>query len=269
MRRVFSPKRGIVTVTFLCILTVVGCSASQPPAAERQPITTQLTQSPESPVQVAEPIKSASPQRQVSQQEKVPDRRMLDVPLIKQNPELKYGCEITSLTMLLRYAGYDVDKMTLASQVSKDEEPLVQQKGDIRQWGDPNQGFVGDMTGKRKGFAVYHKPLEKLLRHYMGERTVNLTGQSFDRVLQSVRKGRPVVVWTTGDFRLPTEWESWYKDGKKIVAPFDEHAVLIVGYDPTYVYVNDPLRGGKNQPVERGAMIKSWEALGKQALTYR
>ncbi|MBO8162348.1 MAG: C39 family peptidase [Brevibacillus sp.] len=206
---------------------------------------------------------------QAEQPESLPSKRMLDVPLIRQNPELKYGCEVTSLAMLLQYAGYDVDKLTLARQVPKDTEPLVQRKGDIRQWGDPNVGFVGDITGKRKGFAVYNKPLEKLLRRYMGERTLNLTGQPFERILQSVGQGRPVVVWTTGDFAPPTEWKSWQKDGKKVVAPFDEHAVLLVGYDQTHVYVNDPLSGVKQQRVSREAMKKSWEALGKQALTFK
>jgi len=244
------------------LLWTAGCSSSPPSAAGPEPLVTQDAKTqqrqPEPPRPAAEPEKK-----------RIPRSRMLDVPLIRQNPELKYGCEITSLTMLLNYAGYKVDKLTLARQVAKDGEPLVERSGDIRQWGDPNQGFVGDMTGKRKGFAVYHKPLERLLRRYLGERTVNLTGQSFERVLQSVGEGKPVVVWTTGDFALPTEWESWYKDGKKIVAPFDEHAVVLVGYDQTHVYVNDPLSGRKNLRVARSALQKSWEALGKQALTYR
>jgi uncharacterized protein YvpB len=198
-----------------------------------------------------------------------PSKTILDVPIISQKPELQFGCEVTSLSMLLRYAGRDVDKMTLARQVKKDPEPLVQKNGDIKEWGDPNKGFVGDMTGKRKGFAVYNKPLEELLRRYMGERTVNLTGQTYRALLDSVAAGRPVVIWATGDFTLPTEWESWRKDGKPITAPFDEHVVLLVGYDQRYAYVNDPLSGNKQQRVSHQALKRSWEALGRQAITYR
>ncbi|MFS0552917.1 hypothetical protein [Brevibacillus sp. 179-C9.3 HS] len=58
--------------------------------------------------------------------------------------------------------------------------------------------------------------------------------------------GNPFAVY---NMPFPTEWESWYKDGKKVVAPFDEHAVLLVGYDETYAYVNDPLTGIKQRRV--------------------
>jgi uncharacterized protein YvpB len=252
------------------LLWTTGCSVNPPSAAKRPSAPLEIRQDPpamEQAVQEQQPIRSMSA-KQVKQAAR-PARRMLDVPLIKQNPELKYGCEVTSLAMLLRYAGHDVDKLTLARQVRKDKEPLVQHNGNIKQWGDPNKGFVGDMTGKRKGFAVYNKPLEELMRRYMGERTRNLTGKPFDALLDSVAAGKPVVIWATGDFTLPTEWESWHKDGKKIVAPFDEHVVLLVGYDSSYVYVNDPLSGVKQQRVSRQAMKKSWEALGKQALSYR
>ncbi|ASJ54541.1 peptidase C39 [Brevibacillus formosus] len=203
-----------------------------------------------------------------TEQKARPAKMILDVPIISQKPELKYGCEVTSLAMLLQYAGQNVDKQLLAEQVKKDPEPLVQTNGDIKEWGDPNKGFVGDITGARKGFAVYNKPLEELLRRYMGERTVNLTGGSYQALFDSVAAGHPVVIWTTGDFRLPTEWESWYKDGKKVVAPFDEHAVLLVGYDEKYAYVNDPLTGVKQRRVPHTSMKTSWEALGKQALSY-
>nr|WP_231504265.1 C39 family peptidase [Brevibacillus borstelensis] len=159
--------------------------------------------------------------------------------------------------------------MTLARQVKKDPEPIVQQNGDIKKWGDPAEGFVGDMTGKKKGFAVYNKPLEELLRHYMGERTVNLTGESYETLLDSVAAGYPVVIWATGDFTPPTEWEYWDSDGKQIVVPFYEHAVLLVGYDETYAYVNDPLTVKKQRRVAHQALKNSWEALGKQAVTYR
>lgn len=44
----------------------------------------------------------------------VPAEHVLDVDVIYQRPELPTGCEVTSLTALLQYLGFDVDKTTMA-----------------------------------------------------------------------------------------------------------------------------------------------------------
>jgi len=249
--------RSIAITTAVALLA--GCTAPRAQESHRQPNNMMTSES-------AEPAeRPATPHdRQPSSR---PATVLLNVPLIRQKPELQYGCEVTSLAMLLQYMGHEVDKMTLARQVRKDAEPLVQKHGDIKQWGDPNEGFVGDMTGKRKGFAVYNKPLENLLRQYVGEKALNLTGQSYEVLLDSVAAKRPVVIWATGDFATPTEWERWQKDGREIVAPFDEHVVLLVGYNPDYAFVNDPLTGIKQRRVPHAALRASWESLGRQAIS--
>jgi uncharacterized protein YvpB len=138
------------------------------------------------------------------------EKTMLNVVLIKQNPELKYGCEVTSLAMVLNYAGVKASKMDLYRSIKKDPDPLLRsRRGDILRWGNPNHGFVGDMTGNRPGYAVFVQPLIHLINKYLPNRAVNMTNQPFDKVLKHVSDGYPVVVWTTGDFRLPDRWESW------------------------------------------------------------
>jgi uncharacterized protein YvpB len=203
------------------------------------------------------------------QEQKQQEKILLDVPLIQQNPELKYGCEVTSLTMLLNYAGVNVNKMQLADELAKDKDQIKKtNQGDITNWGDPNDGFVGDITGKNDGYAVFDKPLEKLMNKYMNKRTLNLTGESFDTILKQVEKGKPVVVWTTGDYRKPDRWESWKHGEETIETPLDLHAVVLVGYEPNYIYINDPLSGVKNQKVGKEKFIESWVALKMRALTY-
>ncbi|GAB7386798.1 hypothetical protein BSNK01_06340 [Bacillaceae bacterium] len=179
---------------------------------------------------------------------------LLDVPLIAQKPELKFGCEVTSLAMVLQYAGVRVGKMELAENLPKDGDPVAKtHTGDITHWGNPAHGFVGDVKGQNMGYAVYDRPLQKLMEHYLPGRSLNLTGQPFDQLLQQVREGKPVVVWTTGDFQLP----------------LDLHAVVLVGFDENFVYVNDPLAGQKARKVAKRPFISSWKAMGKQALSYR
>lgn len=200
------------------------------------------------------------------------EKKILDVPLIKQNPELKYGCEVTSLAMLLQYAGFEIDKLELAYQVPKDNSKLIQSESEnIIRWGDPNKGFVGDMTGKQKGYAVYDKPLEELMRKFLGYKTLNLTGKSFNSLLKQIDNDKPVIVWTTGDYQLPDRWESWkYGNSEEIIkTPLDLHVVVLVGYDGRNVYLNDPLSGVKAQKVRKQTFINSWKALEKRALSYQ
>lgn len=194
---------------------------------------------------------------------------LLDVPLIKQNPELKYGCEVTSLAMMLQFAGVKTNKIELFSRIAKDPDPIQRTRtGDIISWGNPEHGFVGDMTGKTAGYAVFDQPMEDLVNHFLHGRAVNLTNQTFDEVLKHVAKGYPVVVWTTGDYRLPDRPESWLHGNQTIHTPLDLHAVVIVGFDEKFVYINDPLSGKKQHPVDKQQFLGSWLALKSRAISY-
>lgn len=198
------------------------------------------------------------------------DSMILDVALIKQNPELRYGCEVTSLAMVLNFAGVKTDKMDLYRSIQKDPDPIKRSSsGDILNWGNPADGFVGDMTGKQAGYAVFDKPMEALVNQKLPGRAVNLTNQPFERVLEHVSAGYPVVVWTTGDYRLPDRWESWYHGQQVIKTPLDLHAVVLVGYDANYVYLNDPLSGRKQVRVGKENFIASWKALQSRAVSYK
>lgn len=198
------------------------------------------------------------------------DSTMLDVVLIRQNPELRYGCEVTSLAMVLNYAGANTNKMELYQLIKKDQDPIRRAaNGDIVSWGNPADGFVGDMTGKNAGYAVFDGPMIELINQKLPGRAVNLTNQPFDRVLEHVSAGFPVVVWTTGDYRLPDRWESWNHGQQVIKTPLDLHAVVLVGYDANFVYLNDPLSGRKQVKVEKERFIASWKALQSRAVSYK
>lgn len=192
----------------------------------------------------------------------------LDVPVIRQLPELYNGCEVTSLAMLLRASGSSVDKLQLAEQIKKDPTPF---KGSsltqISQWGNPNEGFVGDITGKRKGYGVYNGPVYQLLKEYAHDKAVNLTGSEFSTLEWIVDQGHPIVIWGTASFQPTNQWVSWKKEDQTIKATFQEHVVLLVGYDDQFVYINDPLTGEKARKVNKQNFIKSWEQLGRQAVS--
>ncbi|MFY0544958.1 C39 family peptidase [Brevibacillus sp. H7] len=192
-----------------------------------------------------------------------------NVPHIKQYPELINGCEVTSVAMLLRFLGNPVSKLELAKRVKKDTTPLkVDATGRILSWGNPEKGFVGDITGKHLGYAVYHQPIVHLINEVYPKRAKNVTGLDFSTILQEVQNNRPVIVWTTSDFQPTKQWLEWKTaDNRTIRVTFKQHAVLLVGFDVDSVYINDPMGKEGYKKVAKEPFIKSWEQLGKQAVT--
>jgi uncharacterized protein YvpB len=193
---------------------------------------------------------------------------MLDAPVVRQLPELPSGCEITSLTMLLQYFGIQKDKMELVPEMKRDRTPIQRGKdGSIAYWGNPNTGFVGDIMGANKGFGIYHAALYELEQAYI-PKAVDLTNQPFTKLEQQLREGIPSVVWTTINFQVPDKWTAWDTPIGPIQTTFMEHAVLLVGFDQQFVYVNDPLSGQANVKIDKTQFMQTWEAMGRQALSY-
>ena len=108
---------------------------------------------------------------------------LLNVPVILQGSELPNGCEVTSLAMIMKYAGLDVDKMTLASEIKKESSTYKLENGRIK-YGNPYNGYVGDIFGT--GYGVYHGPIAELARQYLGDRVIDLTGLSFEEAASLV-----------------------------------------------------------------------------------
>ncbi len=199
----------------------------------------------------------------------IPDSYRMKIPVIRQMPELPRGCEVTSLAMVLHSKGIRVDKMDLARKVKKNPE-IYQVKGGKVYFGDPNEGFVGDMyTYKNPGLGVYHKPIHELATSYVGDLAVDLTGQPFKEVLREVAKGNPVWVIQNSRFNTlpPQQWVTWHTSNGAIRVTYQEHSVVITGYDSKYIYVNDPLTGEQNRRLLRSSFIKGWKQMGSQAIT--
>lgn len=199
----------------------------------------------------------------------LPKSILIDAPLISQLPELKNGCEVTSLAMMLNYAGIEVDKMTLAKKVEKDTTPPTYDKnGNIIEWGDPDEGFVGDITGNNPGYSVDPEPLLGLINQYLPNKALDLTEVSYDEIEKTLSKSIPIVVWVTCDFKDPSKNTQWDSDDKTVNATFSQHAVLLTGYDEENIYYNDPHSNTKNKKVSKSSFIRIWQTMGKKALSY-
>lgn len=188
----------------------------------------------------------------------------LDVPLILQKPELMRGCEVTSLAMLLHYHGIPVDKMELANNIQY--EPF--KENGI--FGNMHEGFVGDMrTFDNLGLGVFVEPIIELVKMYIPEnRVINLSGKEPADLYEVIDKGLPVWVLTNALFKeLPDDqFPTWNTDVGDMNVTYQQHSVVITGYDNLYVYINDPLKTYKNRAIERNDFEKAWMQMGREAM---
>jgi len=201
--------------------------------------------------------------------EQISNKIISDVGHIKQMPELKRGCEVTSLAMLLNYKGFDIDKMTLAEAIQKDTTPYNEVDGKVY-FGNPNNGFVGDIYDySKKGLGVYHKPIHALLASYVGNDAIDLTGCEFENLYYFINKNSPVwVIINTKYDELPqSDFQVWNTPDGEVKITYLEHSVLIVGYDDNYVYINDPLSSTGYTKKDKSRFINGWKQMGRQAVT--
>ncbi|RYM06501.1 hypothetical protein EWH99_02575 [Sporolactobacillus sp. THM7-7] len=194
-----------------------------------------------------------------------PSKIVLDAPVVRQFPELQKGCEVTALAMLLQFAGKKTDKMKLAEQIDK----VPYRSGVFR--GNPHEGFVGNMyTFSEPGFGVFHEPVFRLAKKYLGESAVDLSGRLWPAVEEQIQKKRPVWAIVTSNYGYvpKSQWMTWETKEGTMQITFREHAVLITGFDKQHVYVNDPLDGGKNKKLNKKNFISGWKQFGNQAISY-
>jgi uncharacterized protein YvpB len=190
---------------------------------------------------------------------------LLSVPAIMQFPELPRGCEVTSLAMLLNFAGVPVDKLTLANEITK--VPYLSEG----YYGNPHQGFVGNMfTYNEPGLAVYHEVIEELANQYLPNQIVNISGDNFSSVQKKLNEGKPVwvIIGSTYAFLPEEHWETWNTKEGEIKITRKVHSVLVTGYDETTVYFNDPFFPDQNRSADFKDFLTSWTQFGSQAISY-
>lgn len=132
--------------------------------------------------------------------EALPESFRIEVEPILQKPELPTGAEITSLTMLLNYLDFNVDKETLArgylTCADRGEATFT-------------QAFIGspfETDGLGCLSPVIVDTAQRYLRSQNSSRNVkSLNADSFDDVLLRVASGYPVLVWVNQDLELRQE----------------------------------------------------------------
>lgn len=166
-----------------------------------------------------------------------PDCFDLELELIYQNPELPAGCESVSLTMILNYLGYDIDKTHIV------DEHLVHSGNFVMGYcGDP-YSYVGGGCYAPGMTLTANSFLEANGNKHTAE---NITGTNFDVLLEYVAQGHPILIWTTINMADCSKSHYNYdEEGNAYAWDYNEHCVVLTGYDlkAGTVTVYDPIAG--------------------------
>ena len=174
----------------------------------------------------------------------------IDMENILQLPELPTGCEITALTILLRYCGFDAEKTDLARNYLP------------QSWGNPRYEdgktykdsffdyFIGDPFST--GYGCFSYAIEKAANAYISDHgggfTVkNISGSHPDVLYDYLAAGTPVLCWATDGMIEPEYYETWYDNatGEQLDWYLNEHCFVLAGFNISgdLVTLNDPMKG--------------------------
>lgn len=168
-----------------------------------------------------------------------------------QLPELPSGCEVTSLTMVLRSMGFTLSKTEIADNylvVDGSERGFL-----ASPYEDNGGGFPPGIVNAANAYLDANNVIF---------RAHDLTGSTFEALCALVDAGIPVCVWTTLQFNEPNydlslgATETWF---------VNEHCVVLYGATETDVEIANPLEG--IQGVDRLQFASAYEACGSMALT--
>jgi uncharacterized protein YvpB len=176
----------------------------------------------------------------------------VEVTNILQNPELPTGCEITSLTMLLRFYGFDADKIDLADNYLPVSWGNAHWEGNKKYQDSFFDYFIGDPKGN--GYGCFSPAIMTAAEKYLEVNdtadkynAVNISGCTPDYLYRVILSGNPVMCWATDGMIAPEYRESWYDNetGEQLDWYLNEHAFLLVGFDTEkrLVYLSDPMKG--------------------------
>lgn len=171
--------------------------------------------------------------------------KVINVPYISQKGTYPTGCESVSAVMLLQYLGYDISVDEFI------EKYLECQSFEIRNgqlYGpDPRRYFCGSPYNE-DDFGCYAPVLKTALEKAAGDhyRIIDESGKSGEELLREyIDRDMPVIYWACIDMREPVIGPEWrlLENGEVFTWISNEHCMLLVGYDESHYYFNDPYEG--------------------------
>ncbi len=173
--------------------------------------------------------------------------QLTDFDIIEQYPELPTGCEITAMTMVLNYYGYNVDKVTMAMDYMPKVQAEFYRSEDGRLIGpDLENYFVGDPT-EETGYICGTGAIVTAANAYLTDVGSDMTAVAMknaqpEELYDLIDQGTPVVIWCTINMEDRAETDGWYReDGTYMEWSTNDHGAVLIGYDEDTVTVADPI----------------------------
>lgn len=173
--------------------------------------------------------------------------QLTDFDIIEQYPELPTGCEITAMTMVLNYYGYQVNKVTMALDYMPKVQAEFYRSEDGRLMGpDLENFFVGDPT-EETGYICGTGAIVTAANRYLADVGSDLTAAAIknaqpEKLYDLIDQGEPVVIWCTINMEDRAETDGWYReDGTYMEWSTNDHGAVLIGYDEDTVTVADPI----------------------------
>lgn len=188
---------------------------------------------------------------------------------INQLPDYPNGCEAASATMLLNYFGV---KITLKEFI---EEYLptkdIYQENGSRFGPDPSVYYAGNQASKEHGWGCYEPVIENTVNRILYDKNIqNLCVENLNqKPISELLYYYPVVIWVINDYSEADGFSQWYSYDKKKTYTYSNktHAVLLTGQDKDFYYIADPLKSEEITKVEKSKLEKSYDSMGRQAVT--
>jgi uncharacterized protein YvpB len=197
-----------------------------------------------------------------------PTSFQLSVPYISQKEKYLSGCESVSAVMALNYLGVNITVDAFIDQYLPCGG-LWRSNG--RLYGDdPNERFIGDPY-TNAGYGCFAPVIEKACQQLLpaDKYTVStVRGKTLAELCDTyVSQGIPVPVWVTIGM-IPsfqsTQWQ--LADGSTYTWPANEHCMVLVGWDETGYWFNDPYNGRGVVHFSRWLAEQRYAEMGSQAV---
>lgn len=184
---------------------------------------------------------------------------------MNQYPNYPTECECVALSILLKYYGITTSVDDIIGKLP--QGGWLYTKDGVRYGGNPEVEFVGSPYDGQS-FGVYEGPIINVANTYKSG-MINGRGNSLDAVLDIVKQGRPVMVWTTINLLQPYVIASWIYDKtlEQVNWYAHEHVVVIVGFSDHYVIVSDP-NDGSIKKQRRDLFESRYNSLGRRNVYY-